>query len=214
MYYGMIEIKRTGKTSLITICNYDKYQSDTIELVDSGLYNQDTLFNEENEEKNQVETIENDKKNEDKSYEELGDKSGEIVQKRSQKRSHDIINKININNSTTISQEKKFFEELEKSQMFTEATKKNLKMTDSELHERHSEFFREIIAKEKTHANYNDYKRHFYDWLNIKKQYEARNNKSRKYDTYKGGNATDDRYKTRRGTDVSAKKAEDFEGAF
>jgi len=124
------------------------------------------------------------------------------------------IKKTNNNNTNNEHGEEKYFNQLENSQIFTEATKKNLKVTDAELHERHGEFFREITAKEKTHANFNDYKRHFYDWLKIKKQDDRRNKQTWGYAQGKGGNAAEDRNRARRGNDVSAKTADDFEGAF
>ena len=80
----------------------------------------------------------------------------------------------------------KYFEKLRDSEMFTKKTMEALKVTKAELHKRHKEFYKEMQIKSFEHKNFNDYKRHFYDWLKKMIQDGKRNAKNKRNSTGRG----------------------------
>jgi hypothetical protein len=160
------------QTPIITICNYEKYQTQEAAQVD-------TLLDR------QVDSIVDAQVDGNKEYK-------------------------NINNISTISSKGesknlKFIEELKKSQIWLEQMAMRFHIPIDEIVRRLDDFALDCDCRGTEHQDFNDTRRHFNDWLRI--QLEAEKRKNNVSDRQKSENK-------RRGSDVTATSAEDYEGAF
>lgn len=160
------------QTPIITICNYEKYQTQEAAQVD-------TLLDR------QVDSIVDTQVDGNKEYK-------------------------NINNISTISSKGesknlKFIEELKKSQIWIEQMAMRFHIPIDEIVRRLDDFALDCDCRGTEHQDFNDTRRHFNDWLRI--QLEAEKRKNNVSDRQKSENK-------RRGSDVTATSAEDYEGAF
>lgn len=160
------------QTPILTICNYEKYQTQEAAQVD-------TLLDR------QVDSIVDAQVDGNKEYK-------------------------NINNISTISSKGesknlKFIEELKNAQIWLEQMAMRFRIPIDEIVRRLDDFALDCDCRGTEHQDFNDTRRHFNDWLRI--QLEAEKRKNNVSDRQKSENK-------RRGSDVTATSAEDYEGAF
>ena len=120
-----------------------------------------------------------------------------------------------INNYTPPTREKdlKFYEELLKeSELFEELSlKSGLKKNDVELEL--EEFKKEMFLQEKFHLSRQDYKSHFFNWF--KKKYKLdENTLENDGKEISKKSPTQDKYKTRRGTNAGSHSPDEYGGSF
>ena len=196
----MITYVRKGKATIITICNYDRFQfvskDDDFDPYSDGFSTQE---NEENPAENSDE------------------KGAGISPKRSRRpATNNKINKKNniINNSSQQSVREEnlmFYEELKNAEISLNDMMKSFSCTKQELLGLLDEFISEVNFKETKHSNgFSDFRKHFYDWARIQFN-KKKENDSRKTKSKGGGGAgTQDRHEARRGTDVAGKSESDY----
>ena len=198
------------QTSILTICNYEKYQCND----DSTLNTQiDSFVDRQNDEKirgkvdkpiSEVNIIKSDSlgcKGETKVYTIVDSQVYTIVDGNKEYKN---------NNSTSISSKGesknlKFIEELKNAQIWLEQMAMRFRIPIDEIVRRLDDFALDCDCRGTEHQDFNDTRRHFNDWLRI--QLEAEKRKNNVSDRQKSENK-------RRGSDVTATSAEDYEGAF
>jgi DNA-binding Lrp family transcriptional regulator len=198
------------QTSILTICNYEKYQCN----YDSTLNTQiDSIVDRQNDEKirgkvdkpiSEVNIIKSDS---------LGYKGETKVDTIIDSKVYTIVDgnkEYKNNNSTSISSKGesknlKFIEELKNAQIWLEQMAMRFHIPIDEIVRRLDDFALDCDCRGTEHQDFNDTRRHFNDWLRI--QLEAEKRKNNVSDRQKSGNK-------RRGSDVTATSAEDYEGAF
>ena len=206
-------IKRSAvyrQTSILTICNYERYQCND----GSTLYTQiDTIVDRQNDEKirgkvdkpiSEVNIIKSDS---------LGCKGKTKVDTIVDSQVYTIVDRnkeYKNNNSTSISSKGesknlKFIEELKNAQIWLEQMAMRFHIPIDEIVRRLDDFALDCDCRGTEHQDFNDTRRHFNDWLRI--QLEAEKRKNNVSDRQKSENK-------RRGSDVTATSAEDYEGAF
>lgn len=198
------------QTSILTICNYEKYQCND----DSTLNTQiDSIVDRQNDEKirgkvdkpiSEVNIIKSDS---------LGYKGKTKVDTIVDSQVYTIVDgnkEYKNNNSTSISSKGesknlKFIEELKNAQIWLEQMAMRFHIPIDEIVRRLDDFALDCDCRGTEHQDFNDTRRHFNDWLRI--QLEAEKRKNNVSDRQKSENK-------RRGSDVTATSAEDYEGAF
>lgn len=198
------------QTSILTICNYEKYQCND----DSTLNTQiDSFVDRQNDEKirgkvdkpiSEVNIIKSDS---------LGCKGETKVDTIVDRQVYTIVDgnkEYKNNNSTSISSKGesknlKFIEELKNAQIWLEQMAMRFRIPIDEIVRRLDDFALDCDCRGTEHQDFNDTRRHFNDWLRI--QLEAEKRKNNVSDRQKSENK-------RRGSDVTATSAEDYEGAF
>lgn len=198
------------QTSILTICNYEKYQCNN----DSTLNTQiDSIVDRQNDEKirgkvdkpiSEVNIIKSDS---------LGYKGETKVDTIVNSQVYTIVDgnkEYKNNNSTSISSKGesknlKFIEELKNAQIWLEQMAMRFHIPIDEIVRRLDDFALDCDCRGTEHQDFNDTRRHFNDWLRI--QLEAEKRKNNVSDRQKSENK-------RRGSDVTATSAEDYEGAF
>lgn len=198
------------QTSILTICNYEKYQCND----DSTLNTQiDSIVDRQNDEKirgkvdkpiSGVNIIKSDS---------LGYKDETKVDTIVDSQVYTIVDgnkEYKNNNSTSISSKGesknlKFIEELKNAQIWLEQMAMRFHIPIDEIVRRLDDFALDCDCRGTEHQDFNDTRRHFNDWLRI--QLEAEKRKNNVSDRQKSENK-------RRGSDVTATSAEDYEGAF
>ena len=98
-----------------------------------------------------------------------------------------------------------FVEELKQSEIWLEQMQMRFRMNADEIKEKLDIFALDCRCRGTEHKNLNETRRHFNDWLRI--QIESQNRNTNEANKRKSENK-------RRGTDVTASKAEDYDGAF
>lgn len=197
------------QTPIITICNYEKYQCNDDNSVQTIVHRQ----NEENtaydiHTQNQI--INNSKSDS------LGCVKYNDVQTIVHRKVHTIVhtskeyNNIIVDDdvNTARAHEDKndeFIEELKQSEIWLEQMQMRFKLNADEIKGKLDTFALDCRCRGTEHRNLNDTRRHFNDWLRI--QIESQNRNSNEANKRKPENK-------RRGTDVTASKAEDYDGAF
>lgn len=198
------------QTSILTICNYEKYQCND----DSTLNTQiDSIVDRQNDEKirskvdkpiSEVNIIKSDS---------LGYKGKMKVDTIVDSQVYTIVDgnkEYKNNNSTSISSKGEsknlnFIEELKNAQIWLEQMAMRFHIPIDEIVRRLDDFALDCDCRGTEHQDFNDTRRHFNDWLRI--QLEAEKRKNNVSDRQKSENK-------RRGSDVTATSAEDYEGAF
>lgn len=184
--------KEVGRNiSIITICNYGKYQAYNSTYLDADLkpYNSGGYAPSETQ---------NDAHLNARVDADL-DAHPDAINKE-----YKNIRNISIS-SNGESQNLKFIEELKRSQIWLEQMAMRFHITIDEVVKRLDDFALDLNCRGTEHRDFNDVRRHYNDWLRI--QLEAEKRKNNVSDRQKSENK-------RRGSDVTATSAEDYEGAF
>lgn len=200
----MITRKRSGNVSIITICNYDKYQ---LAPMRSYMEAKSDPKMHPNPPVNQSEN--SFPKTPPESSKSYGRKQDHGVTNAVPSEENNNIN----NNSLSLSErEEKILEEAKASQSYIEIVAKNHLISIEETLKNLDIFFGYISAVQHWHNDASDFKDHFYKWL-TKKLETSIQNENRKQRP-KGHTQAHDKYKARRGTDVGDKTASDYGGSF
>lgn len=198
------------QTSILTICNYEKYQCNDDSTFNTQI---DSIVDRQNDEKirgkvdkpiSEVNIIKSDS---------LGYKDETKVDTIVDSQVYTIVDgnkEYKNNNSTSISSKGesknlKFIEELKNAQIWLEQMAMRFHIPIDEIVRRLDDFALDCDCRGTEHQDFNDTRRHFNDWLRI--QLEAEKRKNNVSDRQKSENK-------RRGSDVTATSAEDYEGAF
>ena len=198
------------QTSILTICNYEKYQCNDDSTFNTQI---DSIVDRQNDEKirgkvdkpiSEVNIIKSDS---------LGYKYEAKVDTIVDSQVYTIVDgnkEYKNNNSTSISSKGesknlKFIEELKNAQIWLEQMAMRFHIPIDEIVRRLDDFALDCDCRGTEHQDFNDTRRHFNDWLRI--QLEAEKRKNNVSDRQKSENK-------RRGSDVTATSAEDYEGAF
>lgn len=225
---GMITKTSVSNVSIITICNYEKYQ-ETDNLADE-------LTNNVSEQCAQSPTTTPDNLTDNCADNFLPDestyradnladslKTSKSVQKASASisKTDNVADNVadspadtnkeyknNINNNTTITRTRERIEELRNQllgdQVFWEGAAMSQKVSIELLKELFQQFINEKIALDEIPNSYTDFRRHFFSWSRIAIARQARP----QYNETK----PQDRYNKRRGADSEARSAEDYTG--
>lgn len=195
---NMIVCKRNRDMTIITVCNYNKYQRDKL-----------LQFTEEVEDENSV--ITHDENTTENPRTITQDNSTSQTRKRSQMELNKEEKNQKNNSLSSREREQEFFNEIRAAQNFLEATAKNNHITTSEVIDWLEKFFNEMLCIEKSHKDLSDFKQHFYHWLNI----QIKNLKHNGTDKSGGRKkASEDRHSARRGSDVPDHQESDYGGTF
>lgn len=199
----MVTCVRKGKATIITVCNYDRFQivqkDEDFDPYSDGFYS--------------PQSSEKPARN---SAEKKADSSYRPSSKRSTTNKNIEDNNI-INNPSQQSvreENLKFFEEMKNAEISLDEMTMRFSCTKQELLEMLDAFVKEVNIKETRHNDFSDFRKHFFDWARIqfdkKREYENRRNKS------KGGTGgtAQDKYAARRGTDVGGKSESDYGSSF
>lgn len=198
------------QTAILTICNYEKYQCND----DSTLYTQiDSIVDRQNDKKIRGKV--------DKPISEVNIIKSDSLRYKGETKVDTIVDsqvytivdgnkEYKNNNSTSISSKGesknlKFIEELKNAQIWLEQMAMRFHIPRDEIVRRLDDFALDCDCRGTEHQDFNDTRRHFNDWLRI--QLEAEKRKNNVSDRQKSENK-------RRGSDVTATSAEDYEGAF
>lgn len=198
------------QTSILTICNYEKYQCND----DSTLNTQiDSIVDRQNDGKIRGKV--------DKPITEISIIKSDSLRYKDEMKVNTIVDsqvytivdgnkEYKNNNSTSISSKGesknlKFIEELKNAQIWLEQMAMRFHISIDEIVRRLDDFALDCDCRGTEHQDFNDTRRHFNDWLRI--QLEAEKRKNNVSDRQKSENK-------RRGSDVTATSADDYEGAF
>lgn len=196
----MITQRKRHDMTIITILNYDKFQSekfweDSTDEIPQKVDAVSTEIVTQNLEP-EIEKCENG-------------------QERNREQTE--INKINnkLNSSVSLRErEENLFEELKKAEIFFDEVAKNFSVTKKEAHSWLEKFKSEMMALEKWHTDFKDLRQHFYNWLRIQIEKQKQYGTRKKSGSENNGGSSPDRYAARRGTDVGNKKSTDYGGSF
>ena len=197
------------QTPIITICNYDKYQCNDDNSVQ-------TIVHRQNEENPAYDIHTQNQSTNNSKSDSLGCVKDNDVQTIVHRKVQTIVhtskeyNNIIVDDdvNTARAHEDKnheFVEELKQSEIWLEQMQMRFRMNADEIKDKLDMFALDCRCRGTEHKNLNDTRRHFNDWLRI--QIESQNRNSNEATRRKPENK-------RRGTDVTASKAEDYDGAF
>ena len=197
------------QTPIITICNYDKYQCNDDNSVQ-------TIVHRQNEENSAYDIHTQNQSTNNSKSDSLGcvkdNDVHTIVHRKVQtivhtsKEYNNIIVDDDVNTARAHEDENLvYIEELKQSEIWLEQMQMRFKLNADEIKDKLDIFALDCRCRGTEHKNLNDTRRHFNDWLRI--QIESQNRNSNEATRRKPENK-------RRGTDVTAVKAEDYDGAF
>ena len=197
------------QTPIITICNYDKYQCNDDNSVQ-------TIVHRQNEENPAYDIHTQNQSTNNSKSDSLGcvkdNDVHTIVHRKVQtivhtsKEYNNIIVDDDVNTARAHEDKNhEFVEELKQSEIWLEQMQMRFRMNADEIKDKLDMFALDCRCRGTEHKNLNDTRRHFNDWLRI--QIESQNRNSNEATRRKPENK-------RRGTDVTASKAEDYDGAF
>lgn len=180
----MIRCKKTNEMTIISICNFDEYQSIPRDQNPSDISPYSSaIFDAEVEQKGKR------KKKRIKEY----NKKEEIIEENNLSQPREIV-------------EEDFFEKLKSDKDFFEKSALSLHCEIEMLKSLFDDFVNECKAKNKAHIDFDDFRQHFFDWARKQVQNYGKREKSRG----SGGAGTQDRHEARRGTDVAGKSESDY----
>lgn len=136
------------------------------------------------------------------------DEKTEHKTERKSKHTKEIKNK-ELNNSLSKDADEKFYEELFKQEIFFENASINLHVELNQVKKYCEQFKSDMLLQGKYHKDFDDLRRHFYNWLKI--QTQKNNNDGSKQQKEEN---TRDKYAARRGTPAVNHTAEDYGGSF
>ena len=197
------------QTPIITICNYDKYQCNDDNSVQ-------TIVHRQNEENPAYDIHTQNQSTNNSKSDSLGcvkdNDVHTIVHRKVQtivhtsKEYNNIIVDDDVNTARAHEDKNhEFVEELKQSEIWLEQMQMRFRMNADEIKDKLDMFALDCRCRGTEHKNLNDTRRHFNDWLRI--QIESQNRNNNEANRRKPENK-------RRGTDVTASKAEDYDGAF
>ena len=197
------------QTPVITICNYDKYQCNDDNSVQTIVHRQ----NDENSAYDihtQNQSINNSKSDS------LGCAKDNDVQTIVHRKVHTIVHTSKEYNNNIVDDDVNtarahedenlvYIEELKQSEIWLEQMQMRFRLNADEIKDKLDTFALDCRCRGTEHKNLNETRRHFNDWLRI--QIESQNRNNNEATRRKPENK-------RRGSDVTASKAEDYDGAF
>ena len=197
------------QTPIITICNYDKYQCNDDNSVQ-------TIVHRQNEGNPAYDIHTQNQSTNNSKSDSLGcvkdNDVHTIVHRKVQtivhtsKEYNNIIVDDDVNTARAHEDKNhEFVEELKQSEIWLEQMQMRFRMNADEIKDKLDIFALDCRCRGTEHKNLNDTRRHFNDWLRIQIESQNRNN----------NDETRQRPENkRRGSDVTATKAEDYDGAF
>ena len=187
-----------NEMTIITILNYDKYQSEK-------------FWEDKDEDYGQMETIsENDSVTQNPSQ--VSDTPQNDMERNQEQTEINKRKEVNNNSHSLDERERSFFEEVKASQIYMENVAKNHSLSIEDTLKKLEEFFGYISTVQHWHNDVADFRDHFYKWITRKLETAGKDG-NRKQKTG-GGQSTQDKYAARRGTDVGDKKSTDYGGSF
>ena len=197
------------QTPIITICNYDKYQCDDDNSVQTIVHRQ----NDENSAydiHNQNQSINKSKSDslgcvKDNDVHTIVHRKLQTIVHTSKEYNNNIVDD-DVNTARAHEDKNhEFIEELKQSEIWLEQMQMRFRLNADEIKEKLDIFALDCRCRGTEHKNLNETRRHFNDWLRT--QIESQNRNINEATRRKPENK-------RRGSDVTASKAEDYDGAF
>ena len=197
------------QTPVITICNYDKYQCNDDNSVQ-------TIVHRQNDENSAYDIHTQNQSTNNSKSDSLGCVKDNDVQTIVHRKVHTIVHTSKEYNNNIVDdgvntarahedENLVYIEELKQSEIWLEQMQMRFRMNADEIKEKLDIFALDCRCRGTEHKNLNETRRHFNDWLRI--QIESQNRNSNEANRRKPENK-------RRGSDVTASKAEDYDGAF
>ena len=197
------------QTPIITICNYDKYQCNDDNSVQ-------TIVHRQNDENSAYDIHTQNQSTNNSKSDSLGCVKDNDVQTIVHRKVHTIVhtskeynnNIVDDDVNTARAHEDKnlvYVEELKQSEIWIEQMQMRFRLNADEIKDKLDTFALDCRCRGTEHKNLNETRRHFNDWLRI--QIESQNRNNNEANRRKPENK-------RRGSDVTASKAEDYYGAF
>ena len=197
------------QTPIITICNYDKYQCNDDNSVQ-------TIVHRQNDENSAYDIHTQNQSTNNSKSDSLGCVKDNDVHTIVHRKVHTIVhtskeyNNIIVDDDVNTARAHEdenlvYIEELKQSEIWLEQMQMRFRMNADEIKEKLDIFALDCRCRGTEHKNLNETRRHFNDWLRI--QIESQNRNNNEATRRKQENK-------RRGSDVTAVKAEDYDGAF
>ena len=197
------------QTPVITICNYDKYQCNDDNSVQ-------TIVHRQNDENSAYDIHTQNQSTNNSKSDSLGCVKDNDVQTIVHRKVHTIVHTSKEYNNNIVDDDVNtarahedenlvYIEELKQSEIWLEQMQMRFRLNADEIKEKLDIFALDCRCRGTEHKNLNETRRHFNDWLRI--QIESQNRNNNEANRRKPENK-------RRGSDVTASKAEDYDGAF
>ena len=197
------------QTPVITICNYDKYQCNDDNSVQ-------TIVHRQNDENSAYDIHTQNQSTNNSKSDSLGCVKDNDVQTIVHRKVHTIVHTSKEYNNNIVDDDVNtarahedenlvYIEELKQSEIWLEQMQMRFRLNADEIKEKLDIFALDCRCRGTEHRNLNETRRHFNDWLRI--QIESQNRNNNEATRRKPENK-------RRGSDVTATSAEDYEGAF
>ena len=197
------------QTPVITICNYDKYQCNDDNSVQ-------TIVHRQNDENSAYDIHTQNQSTNNSKSDSLGCVKDNDVQTIVHRKVHTIVHTSKEYNNNIVDDDVNtarahedenlvYIEELKQSEIWLEQMQMRFRLNADEIKDKLDTFALDCRCRGTEHKNLNETRRHFNDWLRI--QIESQNRNNNEANRRKPENK-------RRGSDVTASKAEDYEGAF
>ena len=197
------------QTPVITICNYDKYQCNDDNSVQ-------TIVHRQNDENSAYDIHTQNQSTNNSKSDSLGCVKDNDVQTIVHRKVHTIVHTSKEYNNNIVDDDVNtarahedenlvYVEELKQSEIWLEQMQMRFRLNADEIKDKLDMFALDCRCRGTEHNNLNDTRRHFNDWLRI--QIESQNRNNNETTRRKPENK-------RRGSDVTASKAEDYDGAF
>ena len=197
------------QTPVITICNYDKYQCNDDNSVQ-------TIVHRQNDENSAYDIHTQNQSTNNSKSDSLGCVKDNDVQTIVHRKVHTIVHTSKEYNNNIVDDDVNtarahedenlvYVEELKQSEIWLEQMQMRFRLNADEIKDKLDTFALDCRCRGTEHKNLNETRRHFNDWLRI--QIESQNRNSNEANRRKPENK-------RRGSDVTAVKAEDYDGAF
>ena len=197
------------QTPVITICNYDKYQCNDDNSVQ-------TIVHRQNDENSAYDIHTQNQSTNNSKSDSLGCVKDNDVQTIVHRKVHTIVHTSKEYNNNIVDDDvntarahedanHEFIEELKQSEIWLEQMQMRFRLNADEIKDKLDTFALDCRCRGTEHKNLNETRRHFNDWLRI--QIESQNRNNNEANRRKPENK-------RRGSDVTASKAEDYDGAF
>ena len=197
------------QTPVITICNYDKYQCNDDNSVQ-------TIVHRQNDENSAYDIHTQNQSTNNSKSDSLGCVKDNDVQTIVHRKVHTIVHTSKEYNNNIVDDDVNtarahedenlvYVEELKQSEIWLEQMQMRFRLNADEIKDKLDTFALDCRCRGTEHKNLNETRRHFNDWLRI--QIESQNRNNNEANRRKPENK-------RRGSDVTASKAEDYDGAF
>ena len=197
------------QTPVITICNYDKYQCNDDNSVQ-------TIVHRQNDENSAYDIHTKNQSTNNSKSDSLGCVKDNDVQTIVHRKVHTIVHTSKEYNNNIVDDDVNtarahedenlvYIEELKQSEIWLEQMQMRFRLNADEIKDKLDMFALDCRCRGTEHKNLNETRRHFNDWLRIQIESQNRNNNE----------ATRRKPENKRiGSDVTASKAEDYDGAF